>query len=168
MCNNITDWIMVAITAIYVIATIIICIFNGKSAKAASKQISESINQQEKTIKVQFANKRIEILSVFDEQIKEILSNWDFTLNHNIKSFIIYNEICIYFDEDFIKFYNDLLSSIKHLNILIGDYEHSEKNGTCNGRESQTIVTEIEQEKNKIDEYYRNVKKQMIDRYLIF
>lgn len=33
---NITDWIMVAITAIYVIATIVICVFNYKTAKAAN------------------------------------------------------------------------------------------------------------------------------------
>ena len=29
-----TDWIMIAITAVYVIATIFICIFNYRSAKA--------------------------------------------------------------------------------------------------------------------------------------
>lgn len=29
------DWLMVIITAIYVIATIVICIFNGRSAKAS-------------------------------------------------------------------------------------------------------------------------------------
>ena len=40
-----TDWIMVIITAIYVIATIIICYFNGKSAKAAKTQTDEMIRQ---------------------------------------------------------------------------------------------------------------------------
>ena len=37
-----TDWIMVVITAIYVIATIVICYFNGKSAKAAKIQTDAS------------------------------------------------------------------------------------------------------------------------------
>lgn len=40
-----TDWIMVIITAIYVIATIVICYFNGKSAKAAKIQTDEMIRQ---------------------------------------------------------------------------------------------------------------------------
>ncbi len=40
-----TDWLMVIITAIYVVATIIICYFNGKSAKAAKIQTDEMIRQ---------------------------------------------------------------------------------------------------------------------------
>lgn len=40
-----TDWLMVVITAIYVVATIIICYFNGKSAKAAKMQTDEMIKQ---------------------------------------------------------------------------------------------------------------------------
>ena len=40
-----TDWLMVIITAIYVVATIIICYFNGKSAKAAKMQTDEMIRQ---------------------------------------------------------------------------------------------------------------------------
>lgn len=40
-----TDWLMVIITFVYVIATIIICIFNGRSAKAAQRQIAESQRQ---------------------------------------------------------------------------------------------------------------------------
>ena len=40
-----TDWLMVIITAIYVVATIVICYFNGKSAKAAKMQTDEMIRQ---------------------------------------------------------------------------------------------------------------------------
>ena len=45
----ITDWIMVIITAAYVIATILICIYNGKSADATRKQVEESQRQFEET-----------------------------------------------------------------------------------------------------------------------
>ncbi len=38
---KITDWLMVAITFIYVIATIVICVFNGRTVKAAYKQLEE-------------------------------------------------------------------------------------------------------------------------------
>ena len=40
-----TDWLMVGITGIYVIATIFICIFNAKSAKATREQVAESKRQ---------------------------------------------------------------------------------------------------------------------------
>lgn len=45
----ITDWLMVGITAIYVVATVFICIYNGRSAKATREQVSESQRQYEET-----------------------------------------------------------------------------------------------------------------------
>lgn len=50
---NITDWIMVVITAIYVVATIVICVFNYKTAKAANLQIQESKRQFDETRRLQ-------------------------------------------------------------------------------------------------------------------
>lgn len=46
-----TDWIMVGITAIYMIATIVICYFNGKSAKASKEQTEISKKQIAEMIK---------------------------------------------------------------------------------------------------------------------
>lgn len=45
MTDSMTDWLMVIITAIYVVATIIICYFNGRSAKASKIQTDEMIRQ---------------------------------------------------------------------------------------------------------------------------
>lgn len=53
MGTNIADWIMVVITAIYVIATIAICVFNYKTAKAANLQIQESKRQFDETRRLQ-------------------------------------------------------------------------------------------------------------------
>ena len=47
--STITDWIMVVITAVYVVATIYICKANNKSAKEAKKQTKESIKQFNKS-----------------------------------------------------------------------------------------------------------------------
>lgn len=44
-----TDWLMVGITGIYVVATIFICIFNAKSAKATHEQVAESKRQFEES-----------------------------------------------------------------------------------------------------------------------
>lgn len=46
---SVTDWIMVGITAVYVIATICICYANFKSAKAAKAQLEESRAQFEES-----------------------------------------------------------------------------------------------------------------------
>ena len=58
----ITDWIMVGITSIYVIATIAICIFNGKSAKATKEQVEESRLQFEES-------KRLELMPFLQIEI---------------------------------------------------------------------------------------------------
>ena len=46
---TITDWLMVAITAVYVVATIFICYANLSSAKATREQVAESKRQFEET-----------------------------------------------------------------------------------------------------------------------
>lgn len=43
---TITDWLMVIITVIYVVATILICKFNNNSAKAAQEQVAEMKKQR--------------------------------------------------------------------------------------------------------------------------
>jgi hypothetical protein len=44
---TITDWIMVIITGVYVFATIFICVFNYRSAKATREQVAEAKRQFE-------------------------------------------------------------------------------------------------------------------------
>lgn len=44
-----TEWIMVIITGIYVVATILICVFNYRSAKATRDQVAESRRQFEES-----------------------------------------------------------------------------------------------------------------------
>ncbi len=39
--ESITDWLMVIITSIYVVATILICFYNAKAAKATADQTEE-------------------------------------------------------------------------------------------------------------------------------
>ena len=46
-----TDWLMVIITAVYVVATIAICVANFKSAKASKEQLEESKRQFEESQK---------------------------------------------------------------------------------------------------------------------
>lgn len=50
----ITDWLMVIITFVYVIATIFICIFNGRSAKASHDQVQESQKQFHETKRLEY------------------------------------------------------------------------------------------------------------------
>ncbi len=43
------DWVMVVMTAVYVIATILICVFNYRSAKATKEQVAEAKKQFEES-----------------------------------------------------------------------------------------------------------------------
>lgn len=73
---SITDWLMVVITAVYVIATIFICVANMKSAKATREQIEESKRQFEET-------KRISVLPelwIEAEQESDTMITPDITL----------------------------------------------------------------------------------------
>lgn len=77
------DWLnsnegalMVIVTFIYVIATIAICYFNSKSAKAAQDQITASITQQKQNAGIQLYNLRKQALQmVADEKYNEVF--WD-------------------------------------------------------------------------------------------
>ena len=62
---TITDWLMVGITGIYGIATIFICVFNGRSTKATREQIAESKRQFEET-------KRLENMPCFEIHFDKI------------------------------------------------------------------------------------------------
>lgn len=62
----ITDWLMVIITGIYVIATIFICVSNYRSANASKEQLHEMKKQQEQNIGIQLYEKRKEVISNFN------------------------------------------------------------------------------------------------------
>jgi len=61
---NLSEWILVGITAIYVIATILICVFNYRSAKAATAQVTEMKNIQQQNADIQLFEKRHEVYYV--------------------------------------------------------------------------------------------------------
>ena len=51
--NNNEGFLMVIITFVYVVATIFICVFNGRSAKASRDQILASQKQQAQNMGLQ-------------------------------------------------------------------------------------------------------------------
>lgn len=67
--QTITDWLMVGITGIYVIATIFICVFNGKSAKATREQVAESKRQIEESKRQFVESKRLETMPFLQMEI---------------------------------------------------------------------------------------------------
>ena len=66
-----TDWLMVIITTVYVVATIAICVANFKSAKATKEQLDESKRQYED-------KKRLEIMPYFYLEFKDENPTGDF------------------------------------------------------------------------------------------
>ena len=61
-----TDWLMVIITGIYVIATIFISVSNCRSANASKEQLHEMKKQQEQNIGIHWYEKRKEVISNFN------------------------------------------------------------------------------------------------------
>lgn len=66
---SISDWMMVGVTIIYVIATIMICYYNSKSAHAASMQLEEAKIELEESRKQQKQNAGIQLYSIRKEFI---------------------------------------------------------------------------------------------------
>ena len=80
---TITDWIMVGITAVYVIATIFISLANMKSAKATREQLTESKRQYED-------KKRLEVMPYIQVEYNHDSSR-DYHLDLIIESAGSYN-----------------------------------------------------------------------------
>lgn len=100
-----TDWLMIIITAIYVIATIFICVYNGKSAKAAKTQTEETRRQ--------FYAINRPLLSVEIVYLRKAFFALRFTNNGNQTAFNTFFDI----NQDFI----DNISESKFKELLEND-----------------------------------------------
>ena len=77
--NKNDGFLMVIVTVLYVIATVMICFFNAKSAKASRQQIIEAQKQQQQNMGLQLYGMRKEIITKLSEKkINEIY--WDVPL----------------------------------------------------------------------------------------
>lgn len=82
--NENSGFLMVVITFTYVIATILICVFNWKSAKASRDQIISSQKQQEQNAGLQLYSMRKEIINkIAKHQYNEVF--WDVPLLFDTK-----------------------------------------------------------------------------------
>lgn len=88
---TITDWLMVGITAIYVVATIFICLANIKSANAAKKQLQEMQRQYD-----EINRPNIEVELIYERKAFYGLR----FVNHGM---VTANCVKIHFDSDFIE-----------------------------------------------------------------
>ena len=78
MGPSITDWIMVGITAIYVVATIAIFRANKKSARAAEKQIEQAKEQIEESERQFLESQRLSCMPFLQLEYDEIPHNGTF------------------------------------------------------------------------------------------
>ena len=115
--SNVTDWLMVIITFVYVVATVFICWANIKSAKASKEELAE--------MKRQYAEEkrpRIEIEFQYENRtwyIVRFINHGKTTANH----------VNIDLDEEFIeslpeKEFKDMLLAQKRKECIIGVGQH--------------------------------------------
>lgn len=77
--NENNGFLMVIITSVYVVATIVICIFNGKSAKASREQIIAMQKQQEQNMGLQLYSMRSDVIHKIDQgKLSEVM--WDISV----------------------------------------------------------------------------------------
>lgn len=143
----ITDWIMVVITAIYVIATVAICFFNGNSASAAKKQTKEMISEQKQNVNIQLYEKRMGVLKAFQKKD--------------------YNNCCLESSILFNKEFGDRISSIWKKSILKNELSSDIENAENSWGifEEKYIFEEYISLKQKWIEsdYYRIDESELID-----
>ena len=115
------DWALVIITTIYVAATIFLCIYNRKSAKAAEEQIKQAKIALQKSIDIQlydkmmsignnidcndYSNTHIEVSVIFDEHIWEqieTIKQFESYLNNWVDKKKRYEELLAKSDYDFL------------------------------------------------------------------
>lgn len=117
MMPTITDWLMVIITLVYVIATIFICMANIKSAKASKEELIE--------IKRQYNDEnrpRIEVEFCYEQRVWYIVR----FVNHGKQTA---QNVKIVFDEEFInslpeQVFRDTLQKQKEKECIIGVEQH--------------------------------------------
>lgn len=80
MGSSITDWIMVWITAIYVVATIAIFRANKKSAKAAEKQIEQTKKQLEESEWQFMESQRLSCIPFLQLELEDKTHNGSFEI----------------------------------------------------------------------------------------
>lgn len=100
-----TDWLMVIITTIYVLATIIICIFNGKSAKASREQAEISKKQTEEMIRQYNLSNRPIVTIRFD------------IVRSGLLCFIVENEGPLPAHDVVIKFNNSFINNLPDMQV---------------------------------------------------
>lgn len=84
--NNNEGFLMVIITFVYVVATIFICVFNSRSAKASRDQIIASQKHQTQNMGLQLYSLRRETINkIGNHQFDEVL--WDVSLLFDNDSF---------------------------------------------------------------------------------
>lgn len=76
-CND--GFLMTVITFVYVVATIFISVFNGKSAKASRAQIVEAQKQQKQNVGLQLYAKRKDVMDKLSKRKYDEIY-WDVTL----------------------------------------------------------------------------------------
>lgn len=135
LCNDNDGFIMGLLTFVYVVATILICIFNYKSAKAAGKQIEESNLIQKQNIDMQLFDMRKKLIHDLEEALVIKTQYFTKTLFGNCseekyeeKVTILLNELPYLFkkeDFEFVYQANDCLKEIQRC-LIEYNKKHSE------------------------------------------
>ena len=155
LCNDNQGFIMIVLTAIYVIATIFILLSNRNMTKQA-------IKAQNQNVKLVLLEKRIEIYTVIKSFIAEIVSKA--TCNHEdlLKFLRDSREVNFLFDSDVINYVDELCEKGKNLILLSSEIDSNNSNRSSFVEDQSDIISWYSEKLKEIDDLfdkYINVSK---------
>ena len=107
---TITDWLMVVITAIYVVATFLIFLSNNKSAQATQDQVNASVKQVQRATDLQLFDRRVDLLKQFEDA--------NAFSEHEILLEILFSSSLVSIEEEVINLHKKRTRSMSYFNNL--------------------------------------------------
>lgn len=118
-------------------------LFSAMSGIGAAIAVPVTMTIYRRQKRIALFDRRMKILNDFERFVTETLPNWGW--DGNQCSIVKYSrdEVVALFDESFGVLQDVIIKTADECNMLIGDYNHAQRKGTCRGK----TEFQIEQEK---------------------
>jgi len=164
------SWVEIGIfivTTLYLIATVCVFLVNRRMAKAAENQLTAATRMAELSRNVELFDKRQKVLGEIEYFIENIMQSYDMR-DESKNIFVNYPKTYILslFDEGTLDFWKYLEKKDEEIYNLVGNFDHAESHGTCNGETCPIIMGKIDEAVKEAKNKFESIKQEIIDKYL--
>ncbi len=165
LCNDNNGFIMALLTFVYVIATILICIFNYKSAKEAKNQVETGNIIQRQNVDIQLFEMRKKLIYELDEALVEKISYFTKAIygdcsseKYEEKVILFLRELPYLFQKEDFEFVYKANECLNEIQVYLADY---------NTKKSEFIFTffkdDYQDKLKKFDDSSKDFLRDVID-----